>query len=145
MDSLLLKLLTDPISLLSGMILRPPRAKYCPRDLGDKRFAIAGYDEEFERQDFQVRGGRGLRLECSHFVPKQAPPARKLPCVVYLHGGARRDLCDSDEFRSSNLEDRGSRLPGPRGRSSPPRPHPAREIVRLDPGGARGPVLSGVP
>jgi len=99
MDSPLFRLLADPISLLSGMIMRPPRAKYSTCDLGHPRFTITGCPGEFERRDFQVRGGRGMLLECSHFVPSQAPPARKLPCVVYLHGSCSSRLEALDTLR----------------------------------------------
>ncbi len=36
---------------------------------------------------------RGLRLECSHFRPVEAPAGEALPVVVYCHcnSGSRRD------------------------------------------------------
>lgn len=93
------KLLLDPMSLLWGMIIRPPRARYSVEDLGHHRFSIAGTAGEFERRDFQVRGGRGHRLECSHFVPAGTPPGAKLPCVVYLHGSCSSRMEALDTLR----------------------------------------------
>ena len=44
-------------------IIRPPRAEYEMDELGPERFEFAGVS--FERQDLQLRNGRGLALQSS--------------------------------------------------------------------------------
>jgi pimeloyl-ACP methyl ester carboxylesterase len=71
-------------------VIRPHRSVYRTSDLGPTRFKLLG--KHYERQDLQLRNGRGHILECSHFVPtgylKDGGGRRKPPCVVFLHGNS---------------------------------------------------------
>merc|ERR1740138_913399 len=99
-------LLTDPMSILWKLIIRPPRSQYEMSDMGTEKFRIGR--KIYKREDIQLTNSRGHVLECSHFRPYDVPPgcgmARdangrlcegdgKVPCVIYLHGN-----------RSSRLE-----------------------------------------
>jgi hypothetical protein len=47
------------------------------------------------RADFEIRNGRGQRLQCSWWQP--VAPQRRRPCVLYLHGSTG---CRSDCFEA---------------------------------------------
>jgi len=66
-------------------IIRPPRAEYEMDELGPERFEFAGVS--FERQDLQLRNGRGLALQSSMWR-RRVSPEGGTPCVIYLHGNA---------------------------------------------------------
>lgn len=59
-------------------------------DLGPSRFFLV--DREFERVDLQLKNNRGMKLECSHFMPAEIAPGDKYPCVVYIHGNCSSRL-----------------------------------------------------
>eukprot|EP00927_Polykrikos_kofoidii_P015193 TRINITY_DN16740_c0_g1_i1.p1 TRINITY_DN16740_c0_g1~~TRINITY_DN16740_c0_g1_i1.p1 ORF type:complete len:531 (-),score=80.28 TRINITY_DN16740_c0_g1_i1:456-2048(-) len=93
-------LLTDTYGVLWKMIIRPPRAEYSPEDLGPKKFRMG--DKSFERNDLQLVNDRGLKLECSHFVPLRQKGKGKpdsMPCVIYLHGNCSSRLEASDTLQ----------------------------------------------
>lgn len=72
------------------MVIRPPRAKYNPCDLGPERFVIV--DQRFKRVDMTLVNDRGMKLQCSHFIPVEIQPDEKFPCVVYIHGNCSSRL-----------------------------------------------------
>lgn len=98
--------------LTKDLFIRPQRTDYPLDNLGPPTFTLAG--RKFQREDLQVResrydvaasidgylqlvNARGLKLECSHFVPvRQQRTLSKMPCVIYLHGnvGCRTDALD---------------------------------------------------
>lgn len=65
-------------------IIRPPRQMYSTFSLGDKKFSIQ--KRNYRRKDLTLVNPRGMKLQCSHFMPrKRERVAKVLPCVVYLH------------------------------------------------------------
>ncbi|CAE8634603.1 unnamed protein product, partial [Polarella glacialis] len=80
-------LVTDSYDILWKMIIRPPRSSYSLEDLGPVKFRIGS--QGFQREDFQLKNQRGMKLECSWYRPLRSKPAQatpSAPCVVYLHG-----------------------------------------------------------
>lgn len=72
---------------LVHLIIRPPRARYDPAELGPARFEFAG--REFARDDFVVRNDREQGLKCSLWhCASVSSTTDLLPCVVYLHGNS---------------------------------------------------------
>ena len=45
----------------------------------------------------------GLKLECSHYVPRRTSGSNIAPCVIYLHGNSGSRV-DADDFVESFLE-----------------------------------------
>eukprot|EP00929_Paragymnodinium_shiwhaense_P033282 TRINITY_DN18301_c0_g3_i1.p1 TRINITY_DN18301_c0_g3~~TRINITY_DN18301_c0_g3_i1.p1 ORF type:complete len:726 (+),score=124.85 TRINITY_DN18301_c0_g3_i1:140-2317(+) len=92
------------LSLLSQMLIRPPRAQYTTDMLGPPHFSFAirrrVRDGEYvrgppigglyQRRDIELEGNRG-KLQCSMFSPAVDPEARR-PCVVFLHGNCSSRL-----------------------------------------------------
>ncbi|KAG2496724.1 hypothetical protein HYH03_005137 [Edaphochlamys debaryana] len=81
---------------LVDCIVRPPRDEYVYPDelIGGRRglFRVGRYPGV--REDCALVSKRGLRLQCSHFVPKHVRGRDgRLPCVIYCHcnSGSRRD------------------------------------------------------
>ncbi|XP_019434909.1 PREDICTED: uncharacterized protein LOC109341451 isoform X2 [Lupinus angustifolius] len=75
-----------------NFIIRPPRADYNPDQyLWDREFFLAG--RKYQRQDLELKNGRGYTLQCSHYLPLPFPEDTSLPCVIYCHGnsGCRAD------------------------------------------------------
>lgn len=72
------------------MVIRPPRAKYAFSDLGPNKFYTC--DREYKRQDVQLVNDKGLKLECSHFMPTELLLGERSPCVVYIHGNCSSRL-----------------------------------------------------
>lgn len=73
---------------LVNAIIRPPRMQYDPgADLGPSLFRHCG--TRFKREDLELTNNRDMKLQCSwwKFQPEDAP-AKRLPCVIYLHGNA---------------------------------------------------------
>lgn len=79
--------------LLCNMIIRPPRFVYDIADLGPRYFSAGG--KPAQRTDFELRNGRGMILQCSHFEPLTSWDT-PMPCVIYLHGngGCRIEALD---------------------------------------------------
>ncbi|EER18983.1 Protein C14orf29, putative [Perkinsus marinus ATCC 50983] len=75
--------ISDQYAELWKAIIRPPRDRYELKDLGPKRFRIAG--QVIHRTDLVLENPYGKHLQCSWFQPERRP-AKELPCVVYLHG-----------------------------------------------------------
>jgi pimeloyl-ACP methyl ester carboxylesterase len=72
-------------------IIRPPRDRYDPADLGPSVFHIGG--RIFRRTDLELLNGRNQRLLCSHFEPSpECRSAAQIPCIVYLHGNCSSRL-----------------------------------------------------
>jgi len=92
-------ILTDTYDILWKMIIRPPRSQYSVSELGPVKFRLG--TGAYERKDFELRNERGQQLQCSHFMPLEAPNARpvKRPCVVYLHGNCSSRLEASDTLQ----------------------------------------------
>lgn len=80
---------------LVDCICRPPRDKYVVEDLlGGHRGAFRVSRFEGTRKDITLVNKQGLKLQCSHFIPKGVKGKEgKLPCVLYCHcnSGSRRD------------------------------------------------------
>jgi len=81
---------------VSGLFIRPPRAKYDRKSLGPKLQKLAswrGYPIIVRRQDFQIRNRRNLNLECSLYIPIGRKEKKKQTCIIYCHGasGGRLD------------------------------------------------------
>lgn len=74
----------EGVAALASFVIRPPRAGYSRRELGDKNFSVD--DVRATRTDLELVNERGLRLQCSHFEPVREADAPAAPCVVYLHG-----------------------------------------------------------
>ncbi|KAA8537251.1 hypothetical protein F0562_027062 [Nyssa sinensis] len=75
-----------------NFVIRPPRVEYNPDQyLWEKEFTVGG--RTYQRQDMELRNGRGHALQCSHYVPSPFPEDTPLPCVIYCHGnsGCRAD------------------------------------------------------
>ena len=71
-------------------IIRPPRAKsYKDTALGPPVFRFGG--QTFARQDVELVNGRSMVLKCSHWT-NTAPPAERVPCVIYMHGNSSARL-----------------------------------------------------
>ena len=71
-------------------IIRPPRAKsYKDTTLGPPVFNFGG--QTFARQDLELVNGRNMILKCSHWT-NTAPPAERVPCVIYMHGNSSARL-----------------------------------------------------
>ena len=71
-------------------IIRPPRAKsYKDATLGPPVFNFGG--QTFARQDMDLVNGRDMVLKCSHWT-NTAPPAERVPCVIYMHGNSSARL-----------------------------------------------------
>lgn len=88
--------ISDTYAGLWKLIIRPPRDKYDIDELGPQRFRIG--QKQYERVDFQLTNGRGMRLECSHYRPRgHSDSSERLPCVVYLHGNcsSRVEACEA--------------------------------------------------
>jgi len=66
-------------------IIRPPRARYEMKDLGDSLFELNG--RAFKREDIQVRNSSELLLEGSWWQPLEYG-REQLPCVVCMHGNS---------------------------------------------------------
>jgi hypothetical protein len=74
---------------LVNLVIRPPRAEYSPEEcLPGPRFRIGGVAHC--RRDLELEGGRGLKIQCSHYEPEMRG-ADQLPCVIYLHGNSGRE------------------------------------------------------
>ena len=68
-------------------IIRPPRENYSSSSLGPRHFAIR--NRNFKRNDLVLQNSRGLKLQCSHFMPvRKERVCSILPCVIYLHCNA---------------------------------------------------------
>ncbi|CAE8669900.1 unnamed protein product [Polarella glacialis] len=92
----------NPVDLLLSFIIRPPRSKYKPEQLGPKRFKAACRHDtnqavHGQRTDLVLENPRGQKLECSLFEPVRRPGApqseeeeweEQLPCVIFLHGNS---------------------------------------------------------
>lgn len=94
---------------VADLIIRPGRAEYEVSHLGPKMFHTSATGRAnrqiFVRQDVQLENPRGMRLECSWYMPDhvanagvkngcpQLTPEQRLPVVVYMHGncGCRLD------------------------------------------------------
>lgn len=74
---------------LVNAIIRPPRCNYMKEHLGPSSFQLGG--KTFERDDFELRNARGLKLVCSRWAPVQRPND-VLPCVIYMHGNSSARL-----------------------------------------------------
>lgn len=68
-------------------IIRPPRNKYEPAELGPERFNFCG--KVFRRKDFTLRNNRGQKLFVSHWEPFDIDrKIKQVPCVIYMHGNS---------------------------------------------------------
>lgn len=81
---------------LVDCICRPPRDEYIYPDelVGGRRgvFRVGRYSGT--REDTVLVNQRGMRLQCSHFIPRHVRGKDgRLPCVIYCHcnSGSRRD------------------------------------------------------
>lgn len=83
------KLAEEGYNELVNAIIRPPRCQYEINQLGPRVFDLCG--KQFERIDFTLVNPRGLKLVCSHWIPK-ARVNPILPCVVYMHGNSSARL-----------------------------------------------------
>lgn len=72
----------EGIAALASFVIRPPRASYSRRDLGEKSFLLD--DVRVTRTDIELKNKHGQRLQCSHFEPGNT--SEPVPAVVYLHG-----------------------------------------------------------
>ncbi len=72
----------EGIAALASFVIRPPRASYSRRDLGEKSFILD--DVPCSRTDLELTNTRGLTLQCSYFQPSHIKDPT--PAVVYLHG-----------------------------------------------------------
>lgn len=73
---------------LVDCIVRPPRDIYTTEDLigGTRgRFRVDYWNAV--REDCTLLNKKGLKLECSHFIPSavRGVDGNKLPCVIYAH------------------------------------------------------------
>lgn len=73
----------EGINALASFVIRPPRASYSRRDLGDRHFSVD--DVHCTRTDLDLSNPRGYALKCSHFEPA-SPQNAVPPAVIYLHG-----------------------------------------------------------
>lgn len=81
---------------LWNLIIRPPRRRYDAAKLGPKEFRLWGCN--VRRYDVTLRNPRGMKLQCSHFVPQfprrgsqqqsEQQMSQPRPCVIYLHANA---------------------------------------------------------
>jgi len=62
----------EGVNALVSFIIRPPRATYQLSDLGARTFTVGG--TRVHRTDVELRNGRGLRLQASHYVPDGGGP-----------------------------------------------------------------------
>lgn len=62
----------EGVNALVSFIIRPPRATYPLTDLGARTFTVGG--TRVNRTDVELRNGRGLRLQASHYVPEGGGP-----------------------------------------------------------------------
>jgi len=75
---------------LWNLLIRPPRAWYDVSQLGPREFVAGGV--RAVRRDVRLKTPRGVRLECSHFVPRHEESLQKCPVIVYLHGNSSSRL-----------------------------------------------------
>lgn len=81
----------EQYSELWRAVIRPPRDTYELKDLGPTVFSIE--NRTYQRTDFNLKNPRCLNLVCSHFEPIPSERvAKRLPCVVYLHGNCSSRL-----------------------------------------------------
>jgi len=74
---------------LWNLIIRPPRRRYDVAKLGAPQFAL--WNCTGTRYDTTLTSCRGMRLQCSHFLPVprgEQKPREAKPCVIYLHANA---------------------------------------------------------
>ena len=96
---------------LVNAIIRPPRMRYDPLELGPEQLrlgALRATRTDIELQSKRPAAASGLKekkgvpppeftLRCSHWEPAAScRPSEKIPCVVYLHGncGSRVEALD---------------------------------------------------
>merc|ERR1712232_666102 len=72
-----------PYTMMWKAFIRPPRATYADKDLGNTSFVYGNH--VYEREDVELTSSQGHNLACSHFYMRGGEAMRKL-CVVYLHG-----------------------------------------------------------
>lgn len=86
-----LELPEQPYALaLWNLIIRPPRRRYELSRLGPADFRL--WSVHVRRVDIDLTNSRGLRLRCSHFLPRglaeAGASATPRPVVIYLHQNA---------------------------------------------------------
>mmetsp|Transcript_43102 Transcript_43102/g.99265 ORF Transcript_43102/g.99265 Transcript_43102/m.99265 type:complete len:427 (+) Transcript_43102:94-1374(+) len=81
--------MSDPLDIWWKLVIRPPRKTYELAELGNQKFRFG--NTNFMRKDVQVMNSRGLKLECSHFVPMEESSSNR-PCVIYVHGNSSSRL-----------------------------------------------------
>jgi len=81
--------MSDPLDIWWKLVIRPPRKQYELTELGNQRFRFG--NTNYMRKDVQVMNSRGLKLECSHFIPMEDSPT-SYPCVIYVHGNSSSRL-----------------------------------------------------
>eukprot|EP00667_Euglena_gracilis_P003882 EG_transcript_3896 len=78
-----------------NLIIRPRRHTYLLGDLGPTKFHLNG--GVYRREDVVVTNSRGLRLQCSWFMPHDV--VDKLACVISCHGNAGSRCFSLDMIR----------------------------------------------
>mmetsp|Transcript_50094 Transcript_50094/g.92435 ORF Transcript_50094/g.92435 Transcript_50094/m.92435 type:complete len:430 (-) Transcript_50094:60-1349(-) len=81
--------MSDPLDIWWKLVIRPPRKTYELTELGNQKFRFG--NTNYMRKDVQVMNSRGLKLECSHFIPMEESPSN-YPCVIYVHGNSSSRL-----------------------------------------------------
>jgi len=80
---------------LCNLIIRPPRFIYRVEELGENSFCFQNII--YQRTDVELSNKRGLKIQASHYHPKNQE--EKLPCVIYCHGncGSRLDAIEPSQ------------------------------------------------
>ena len=83
-------------------IIRPPRDKYSPKDLGPSSFICK--KKNYSRKDFNILGCNGNILQCTFFELDEIDrEVLSLPVIIYLHGNAGSRI-DSLKYLRTILE-----------------------------------------
>ena len=83
-------------------IIRPPRDKYSPKDLGPLSFICK--KKNYSRKDFNILGTNGNILQCTFFELDEIDrEVLSLPVIIYLHGNAGSRI-DSLKYLRAILE-----------------------------------------